>query len=294
MIDRLTTWLLRLTASAMLLAGASGLIAGVASSGLLTGGSTLLRTLASVAFQLACVFISAGATALYLSRSRRLQLPNERTTTAAADRPQVGGWLTALAVFLVALPVWMILRLVPFLTEWRRTIDVIAASGPLDASGSSMAGLVLLPVAAALLPPLFELAAMFACAGGSAILLVLLLRRSPLFPRTYLVCVVLMGAWVVASVIGASAATATAHAIERLMEDSGARPGEAADLRNVLGRYTGIVGSTAPVLVWTSCAYLVWVPSLLSSQRVRTTFASTAANPANDIEAVTRPPRFPG
>ena len=278
----------------MLLAGTSVVAAGIASFGMLAVGSSLLRTLASAILQLGLVFVAGGGTALYLSRPRGFVLPNERAAGADSRRPEIGGWLTLLAVALVAVPAGMILRLTPFLAEWRAAIDFLSASGSFDGSTSSMSGIVLLPVAAALSPPLVELATMFGFVAGSAILLLLLLRRSPHFPRAYLVCVVLMGALVIASVIGASAATTAAAGIERLMEDSRPRADEAAELRHVLGRYTGIVGSTAPVLVWTLCAYLFWLPAVYSSPRARTTFAARPAAPANDIEAITSPPRFPG
>lgn len=41
---------------------------------------------------------------------------------------RLGGWLIALAIALVGLPVWLVLRLLPFLAEWRRVDDVLAAS----------------------------------------------------------------------------------------------------------------------------------------------------------------------
>ena len=82
------------------------------------------------------------------------------------------------------------------------------------------------------------------------------------------------------------------------MEETPPRPGEDAQLRQGLARYTDIVDSTASVLLWTLFAYLAWLPPILLSRRARATFASrpvivsTAASP--NLEAITSPPRFPG
>ena len=74
---------------------------------------------------------------------------------------------------------------------------------------------------------------------------------------------------------------------------------ETAQLTEGLDRYTNIVSSTAPLLVWALGGYLIWVPLMMFSSRVRTTFAGSASvtvpTPARatDIEAITSPPRFP-
>jgi len=72
--DRLTAWVLRLVATAMLFAGLSVLVAGVPLFGMLTA-SPVARTIAGVLFQLSGVFVVAGGTAIYLSRPRGLLLP---------------------------------------------------------------------------------------------------------------------------------------------------------------------------------------------------------------------------
>jgi hypothetical protein len=297
--DRLTASVLRAVATAMLLAGVSVLVAGVPLLGMLTG-SPVARTIAGILFQLGGVFVVAGATAIYLSRPRRFLLPNERAATSEAERPEVGGWLIALAIVLVALPVWLVLRLQPFLGEWGRVVDFLATFDMGEGANSSASGLVLLPLAGALTPPLLELAAMLAFVVASAALLMLLLSRSQRFPRIYLVCVVLLCALVIASVRGAAAAMLAGEAVQQLIEGSSPRPGESAELREGLGRYTSIVSSTAPVLVWTLCGYLIWVPAMIFSRRVRATFASSVGGRdstsarATDIEAITNPPRSSG
>jgi hypothetical protein len=293
--DRLTAWVLRLVATAMLFAGVSVLVAGLASSGMLTG-SPLAKAIASSLFQLGGVFVVAGAGAIYLSRPRGFLLPNEREGTSDAGQPPLGGWLIALAIALVALPVWLVLRLLPFLAEWRRVVDFLAASGVWEGAGSNGSGLILLPLAGALTPPLIELAAMLAFVVASGVLLVLVLSRSQRFPRIYFVCAVLLSALVIASVLGAEAALLAGQAVQQLMDSSSANAEESAQLRQGLARYTGIVSSTASVLVWTLCGYLIWVPAMIVSRRVRTTFANTAGSDlppfpgAADVEAITRPP----
>jgi hypothetical protein len=297
--DRLTMWALRSVATAILLAGVSVLVAGVPLFGMLPE-FPVARAIAAVLFQISGMFVLSGATAMYLSRPRARWLPNERATTSDAERPGVGGWLIALAIVLVALPVWLLLRLQPFLTEWSRVVDVLSASDLWQGANANMSGIVLVPLAGALTPPLFELAALFAFVVASAVLLPLLLSRSRRFPRIYLACGVLLSGLVIASVRGADSAMRAGEAVEQLIEGSNARVEEAAQLREGLARYTSTVGSTAPVLAWTLCGYLCFVPAMIFSRRVRTTFANSAdgreptSARAIDIETITSPPRFPG
>jgi Protein of unknown function (DUF2569) len=300
MADRFAAWVLRSVATVMLFAGASVLVAGLPVFGFLTG-SAAGRRIAGILLQVGGVLVVGGATAIYLSRPQGLFfLANEQAATSETERTPLGGWLIALAIALVFLPAWLVLRLQPFLAEWRRVFDFLATSNILEGASSNAGGLVLLPLAAVLSPPFVELAAMCAFVVASAILLVLLLKRSHRFPRLYLVCVVLVSALVIVSVRGSAAALLAAQGVEQLIEDSNSRPGEAAELREGVGRYTSIVGSTAAVLLWTLCGYLPWAPAMFASRRVRTTFAKSAddhvpiSGSAADIEAITRPPRFPG
>ena len=298
-IDRLTLWVLRSFAAAMLFFGVSLLIASVPVVGMLAG-SELAMAIAGIFLQIAIVFIVVGAAAMYLSRSRRPMLPNEHPSTSEGARPTLGGWLIALAVALVALPVWLVVRLQSFFAEWRRVVDYLATwdiwSGG-DANGS---GLVLVPLAGALTPPMFELAAAVSMLAASLMLIALLLLRSQRFPRVYLVCLILLAAPVIASVRGASAAALAGRAVQQLIVDTSVSADESAQLTEGLQRYTSIVGSTAPVLVWTFCGYLIWMPALLFSRRARSTFAASGErrvlDPARaiDVEAITSPPPFPG
>ena len=299
MTDRLTAWVLRSVATVMLLGGVSVLVAGVASAGMLTE-SPVWRTIAGILFQVGVVFVVGGAAAVYLSRPRTPLLPNEREAMSDGERPPIGGWLIALGMVLLALPVWLVLRLLPFLAEWRRVVGFLKTSGLLEGANANGAGFVLLPLAGALTPPLFELATMLAFVIASAALVLLLLSRSPRFPRTYLVCVILLSALVIASVRGADAAVLAGEALQRLVDGSSPNAQESGQVKEALTRYTSIVSSTASVLVWTLCGYLVWVPAIIFSRRARATFASSAVGNAStsgkptDIEAITSPPRFPG
>ena len=297
--DRVAMWTLRSVARTMLFAGVSVLVAGVPLFGMFPG-TPVTKAIASVMFQLSGVFVAAGAAAMYLSRAPAAGLPNERATASAAETPRVGGWLIALALVLVTLPVWLLLRLQPFLAEWIRVVGVLSTFDLWNATNANGAGIVLVLLAAALAPPLFELAALLAFIVAPAVLLPLLFARSRRFPRIYVVCGVLLSALVIASLRGADAALVAGAAAQQFIEASSAGIEDDAQLTAVLTRYTSIVGSTAPVLAWALCGYLGWVPAMIVSRRVGTTFASrvnsrdSTSTRAFDIEAITRPPRFPG
>ena len=297
--DRLVMWALRSVATMMLLGGVSAMVAGAPLYGMISE-SPVARAIAGVIFQISGVFVVSGAAAMYLSRAGGPRLPNERVTASDADRPDVGGLLIGLAVVLVALPATLLLLLQPFLAEWSVVARLLAGADIWQGANANMSGVILVPLAGALTPPLFELAALFAFVVASAVLLALLLSRSRRFPRIYIVCGVLLSALVIASVRGADAALLAGDAIRQLIQDSSASAEESAQLMDGLARYTSIVGSTAPVLAWALFAYLAWVPSMFLSQTVRTTFATSAdvrvstSSGAIGVEAITRPPRFPG
>jgi hypothetical protein len=295
--ERLIGWFLRSIARAVLAAGAAIFVGCVPVLSLFSDAA-VPRAIAIILMQVGGVFVLAGATSTYLSRSRGWLLPNERVTTAANQRPVVGGWLMVLTATLVAAPVWLLLRMQPFLAEWRRVIELASTPGLWDNANANMSGVILMPIAAALTPPFFELATLIAFVVSSLMLLPLLLSRSPRFPRVYVVCMVLLSALVFASMRGASAAAMASDALRQLIDTTSANAQEAASLRQVLERYS-IVFTTVPALLWTLFAYVLWVPTLLSSARVRMTFAervaqamSTPAQPA-DVASITSPPRFP-
>ena len=295
--ERIIGWFLRAIARAMLFGGVSMLLAAIPAFGLLS--SDVPRAIAGILLQVAGVFLVGGVGAAYLSHAHRALLPNEQLTTAANQRPAIGGWLMALGLTLVAAPVWLLWRLQPFLAEWRRVIELASAPGLWDNANANMSGVVLMPIFAALTPPFFELATIVGFVVSSLMLLPLLLTRSPRFPRIYVVCMVLLAAMVLASLRGAAAAALASDALRQLIDTTSANAQEAATLRQALERYD-IVFTTAPALLWTLFAYVLWVPALFSSTRVQTTFAereapavSTPALPS-DVASITSPPRFPG
>jgi hypothetical protein len=290
----LLLWVLRMSAGAMLLAGVSALLASALTIGTLAS-SPASRRVALLALCASAVFIVAGGSAIYLSRPRGRLLPNERAEIGNSDRPAIGGLLLLLAVVLVALPAWTAVRLSGFLAEWGNVWEALDRAS-LWSAGSGMGGIVLLPVFAALGPPFTELLALAGLVAGSAALLGALLRRSTSFPRAYVVSVVLLCGLVVVSALGAYATSLAVEALEGWMRESPPRPEEAATIQEVLTRYIRAVVPTAPVLAWTVAGYLVWVPFLIRSERVRLTFARrrAAAGQAPDLAAITRPDRFPG
>jgi hypothetical protein len=295
--ERIIGWFLRAIAKAMLFGGVAMLLAAIPAFGMLS--SDVPRAIAGILLQVAAAFLVGGVAATYLSHSRAPLLPNERVTTAANQRPAVGGWLMALGVTLVAAPAWLLVTMLPFLAEWRRVIELASAPGLWDNANANMSGVVLMPIAAALTPPFFELATLIGFVVSSLMLLPLLLSRSPRFPRVYLVCTILLTAMVIASMRGAAAAALASDALRQLIDTTSANAQEAASLEQVLERY-GIVFATAPALLWTLFAYVPCVPALFSSTRVQTTFAErvapTVSTPAqvSDVASITSPPRFPG
>jgi hypothetical protein len=294
--ERLIGWFLGAIARGMLLGGVAMLLAAIPAFGLLS--SDVPRSIAGILLQVAAAFLVGGIAATYFSRARGTLLPNERETIAATQRPAVGGWLMALGVTVVAAPVWLLLRMQPFLAEWRRVIDSASAPGLWDNANQNMSGVVLMPIAAALTPPFIELAALIGFVVSSLILLPLLLSRSPRFPRVYVVCMVLLTAMAIASMRGAAAAALASDALRQLIDTTSANAQEAASLREVLERYS-IVVSTAPALLWTLSAYMFWLPAVFSSSRVGATFAQreelVVPTPARamDVATITSPPRFP-
>lgn len=296
--ERLIAWLLRGIAGVMLFGGAASLVAAVPASSLLTD-APVLRAIGAHVLQIGGGFLAAGAIAKVLLRPRGV-LPNERVTAEGDQRPPVGGWLIAVCVALIATPVWLVLRLRPFLAEWRQVTDLLTAPGMWDTANANGSGLVLVPLAGALTPPFIELIAMTAFIGASALLVPLLLSRSPKLPRFYLVSTVLLSALVFGSLRGASAATLAADELRQFAVTTSVNAEDTATVTGTLDRYTTAVVTTVPPLAVTLLAYLVWVPPLLRSPRAVRTFARrpepaapTVASPVT-VEAITNPPRFPG
>ena len=296
--DRLTAWVLRFVATTMLFIGVALLVACLALYGLLNE-TPVVATIAGIVIELGGLFVLAGGLARYLSTPRGALLPNELAATHTAERSLLGGWLYALAIVLVALPAWLVIRLQPFLADWERFRGFVATLNIWEGANANWSGIILLPLFAALTPPLIELAAMVMFVAVSMTLVVLLLVRSLRFPRFYIVCAILLSALVLASVRGADAAMVAAEASREFIAGSNPTAAEAAQMREIIGQYTSTVSSTANILLWALCAYLIFVPAMFYSRRVRVTFTNhpdgdTGADGSPDVEAITRPTKFRG
>lgn len=302
--ERLVAWLLRSVAGAMTFSGTSALVAAVPLF-LFGRANGEVRSIGGIVLQIAGVFVSGGIAAGYLLRATAPVLPGERAT--AADGQRAGdGWLTALGVFLMALPVLLLFLLQPFLGEWNTVIRLLAESGIWE-NANDMSGVILLPLFAALTPPFIELVTAAGFVTTCALLLILLRMRSIRFPRTYLVGAVLLTALVIASVRGVEGARLAAEAIQQLAADSNARPGEIDQLRDGIARYMTAVNSASPPLVWSLLGYMAWMVPLFSARHsqaftrhrppaevgARVTGQGIAAALPTDVESVTSPPRFP-
>jgi hypothetical protein len=180
MPERLIAWLLRSASRAVLFAGFAMLVAGGATFGMLSGDG-VPHAIAVILLQIGADFALTGAAATWLSQSRAALLPNELATVADSQRPPLG-WLMMLAAILVAAPVWLVFTLQPFLAEWRYVLGLLETPGLWDNANANMSGVVVIPLAAALTPPFFELAMLVGVAVTSATLLPLLMARSPRFP----------------------------------------------------------------------------------------------------------------
>jgi len=166
-----------------------------------------------------------------------------------------------------------------------------------------MSGVVLIPIFGALIPPFLQLLTLAGFVMTSTTLVPLLVARSPRFPRIYIASLVLLSAVLLASVRATSGATLAGDAFRQEMariSRTSAAAAEDAALRDSLDRYANAVRTAAPPLAWTWLAYVVWIPLLIGSARVRLTLANrverTITRPETpaDVASITRPPRFPG
>jgi len=177
-----------------------------------------------------------------------------------------------MAIALAGLPVWMLFNIRDFLSEWRGIIEIGRKSTMWKDSASSAAGLVLIPIFAALTPPFLELLAVSGFVAASITSLVLLTSRTRTFPRYYAVWMLLLTGLVVVSLRGAAGSTLAAQIVERAVERSTRDTAEAAPILEFVRRYLSVVTTTATVLVWTLCGYLLWLPFVVFSGRTRSTY----------------------
>ncbi len=265
--------LLRVATSLTRLTGMSLLVPGLASLAYAQKDPRIAAGVA-VALRFAVVFVAAGLVAGHLTRSSRAILPNERE--ARGERASFGGWLFVLAATLLALPVAMFLELAPLRALWHEMVGFLRAHEVLEQAMSTpeMSALILMPVVAALAIPLVQLATAAAFAAGSALCLLLLLTRSFRFPRAYLICLVMQAGLVVTTLHGCELAeqvSAWALGTIRASGEAMYTP-EAVKIIGSLRHFDAVIHTTGDALLWTLGGYLLWVPLLLTSPRVRETF----------------------
>jgi len=250
--DRIVGWLVRLVSTALVLAGVALFVAGIP---LLRAGSDAFRDILIIALQIGGAWVLLGLAAIYVSRR----------PPAAETHP--GGWMIPLVITLLAAPAWLVIRLQPFLGEWRAVATLLSSSDLWQGANANMSGVLLVPVAAGLTPPTLELVAL---AGTVAVsMLMLIVIRSRRFANLYVASVLVLAALVAGSLRGASAAAMTADALLPWIEESKPRPEEYAQIRGVLDRYRAAVTPTATTLGIGWLAYAIWIPPVVLSARRR-------------------------
>ena len=258
--DRAVAWALRLVSTALVFAGVALFIAGIP---VLPASSGAVRDILVVVLQIGAAFLLFGLAAIRASR-----LP-PFSSAERAGQTNTGGWAMALALTLVVVPVWLLVTLQPFLSEWRVVAGLLANSELWRNANANMSGVVLLPLFAALTPPFIQLAALAAFVAASLVMLPLLATKSPRFSRLFVATVLVLTALAAASARGASAVSLTADALQPLIEESKSRPQEYAEIRGIVDRYTAAVTPTAAALGWAWLGYAIWIPALVLSARRR-------------------------
>jgi hypothetical protein len=240
-----------------------------------------MKTAAYAALWISIGFLLAGGFGRYLARTSKAVLPNERLTR---KQSALGVWVLALVLTLVALPPSTFQELAPLRSLWRDMIQVLQDNhvfeGVLDSPQFS--GVILAPVGATLLVPMFELLTAVAFAGSSVVLLLLLWARSFRFTRAYLICLMLQGALVFSSLYGADLAGDVARWVAKEAGTSAThmRTTEVVEVLNAVQRYDAVLHTTGFSLLWTFVGYVLWMPVLLRWPPALETFAVDEPDPA--------------
>jgi len=256
--DRVVALGLRLASTALVFAGGALLVAGIPT---LSSVSGAVRDILIVLVEIGGVFALLGVAATYVLRPRPFR--------ESHGPSGFGGWRLAFALTLLAVPAWLLLRLQPFLSEWREVALLLWSSDLWQTANANMSGVVLLPIAAELTPPFVELLALVAFVVSSLVMVGLLATKSARFSSLYVAAVLVLTALVVGSARGASAARMTAEALQPLIDESRPRPEEEALIRNAMDRYETAVVPTATALVWAWLGYAIWIPPVVLSSRRR-------------------------
>jgi len=241
-------------------------------------GAGWVRPVVGGSLGLAVLLIFAGGISLYLRRARAAWLPEGLRSQGSAGSG-FDGWLILFPLTLIGVPALMLVELRSLAAFWR---DVFALADQLDfwqglQRNPADSGYLLMPIFAALALPGVDAAAAASAVAGSALMVGLLLVRSTRVPRALLLCVILQGALVLTSAVGAIVVERLTPSIEQLVRSTPDPSGvEQAQIMAQLQRYGAVVQAASKTLAWGWGAIALWAPLLLLSVRARATFAAVA------------------
>jgi hypothetical protein len=250
--ERIVSWALRTASTALVFAGVAFFLAGIP---VFSATSGAMRDILVVVLQIGGAWALLGLAAVFTTRRRSL-----------ARAP---GGLVAVAFILtvIAIPIWLLWRLQPFLSEWRVLADLASSSNFFETANANMSGVVLVPLAAALAPPFIELAALAVAVATSCAAIGLTAGRSPRFGHLYIAAVLLLTALVLGSMRGARVGRMTVDALQPFIEEPKRRPQEYQQIREIVDRYTAAVTPTASTLAWAWVGYAAWIPIVVLAGR---------------------------
>lgn len=204
-------------------------------------------------------------------------------------------WPWMLGLSLAALPVAAYAGASEFFALCREILDLLDRIGFWKALQRSdpFSGIVLIPILVALFVPFLEASAAFFLIAVPLGLLVLLMTRSRLFPKLFVMMVACQAGLVLASRLAADAFSRVAA--EAIGAMTRAEDAEVHRVAEELGRAASALTSTAEAFVTPLLGYLVWLPVLLLSRQVGAFFGAgtveVAAVPSVSTAAVPPPAR---
>jgi hypothetical protein len=277
--------LLRLAATG---SAASGIALLAAAGAVQAAGAGWVRLVIGGSLGLAVLLLLAGGISLYLRRAPATWLPDGLRSQRSAGSG-FDGWLILFPLTLIGVPALMLVELRPLAAFWR---DVFALADQLNfwqglQRNPADSGYVLMPIFAALALPGVDAAAAASAVVGSALMIALLLVRSTRVPRALLLCVILQGALVLASTVGAIVVERLTPSIEQLVRSTPDPGGaEQAQIMAQLQRYGAVVQDAGKTLAWGWGAIALWAPLLLLSVRARATFAAVAGTGEQTLDGM--------
>jgi hypothetical protein len=281
--ERVVFALLRLAGLCLTVAAVASIVPAFALQAIGVDG---LRIIVGDLLGLAVVFAFAGGLTLYLARIRTKWLPDGPPSQASAGSG-FDGWLILFPLTLLSVPLLMLVQLQPLAEFWR---DVFGLADRLNVwqdlqKNAGASGLVLMPIIAALAVPGVEVMTAAAFVIGSALLIALLILRSTRVPRALLLCALIQGPLVAASVVGTLVIERLTPSLEQLIRETKDPTGvEQKRAAEALQRYRVVTRGTSETLTWTLGAMVFWTPFLLLNARARMTFAG--AGPYQEDPAI--------